>query len=265
MELIKYAVNKFKFIYNNEPNENDVKNMIDHINSRLVTLNNKKEQLTNIIKEDDQKIIALKRDIATQYKLYKKPSVKRDLYKTLAGLKLNELHKIQNQRKLHFQIICIYTAMESELQSAKSIKDLTDVIVECNDGLKDTRQIINEETISNTLSKLTRQIDKLDIESITDNISDSTSELLGHLNRSSNGPEQLEDENILGELEEIYNDFDADIDLLEITHNSTTTVETIEKDTDIINKLTDMHPITTPPINNLPSKYKLITGVIAKK
>lgn len=246
MELIKYVVNRF--ITNHEQNENDVKNMIDHINSRLVKIRTTKDQLTNKIKDYNTKIENLKIDIARLYKLYKKPSPGRDQYKIFAVIKLNDLHQVQKLLNIHVQFICFCTTIESELESAISIKGLTDIINECNDGIKDTRQIINEETIANTLAKLTKQIDKLDIESMTSSITNTTSDLSNNFGKI-NEIAQLDNNNILDELEEISKDFD-DIDLPDSTNEPSSSK--IPIDDPLIQQLKTINAPNTntqPPVN----------------
>lgn len=242
MDLVKWIVDIF--FQNEEQDEKRVKNMIDSINNRLIKLGDAKKDLTNKISTYHVEMNGIKKEIADLYKRSRQPSASSDTYKTLAVIKLNELHKKQRLLNLDMKSICIFTIVESKLEEGLSIKNLTDVIKQCNDGIKDTRQIIDEDVLLNVLSKLTKQMEKLDIESITDIISDSTSDI----NTSFNAiPEAggLNSEDFEEELENICRDIDRINENL-VTPPSSEDSNTINEN---IQKLQTMRPINDPPIN----------------
>lgn len=243
MELVKWFVDRF--FQNEEQDEKRVKNMIDSINNRLIKLGDAKKDLTNKMYGYHAEMNVIKKEIADLYKKSRQPSASSDTYKTLAVLKLNELHKKQRLLNLDMKSICIFTNLESKLEEGLSIKNFTDILQQCNDGIKDTRQIINEDAIANIFSKLTRQMEKLDIESITDTISDSTSDI----NTSFNAiPEAggLNSEHFEEEFENICRDIDR-------INESLVTASPSEDNSNIVNesiqKLQTMRPVSDPPIN----------------
>lgn len=244
MDIVKWVVDRF--FQNEEQDEKRVKNMIDSINNRLIKLGDAKKDLTNKMYGYHAEMNVIKKEIADLYKKSRQPSANSDTYKTLAVLKLNELHKKQRLLNLDMKSICIFTNLESKLEEGLSIKNFTDILQQCNDGIKDTRQIINEDAIANIFSKLTRQMEKLDIESITDTISDSTSDINTSFNAIPEAGGGLNSENFEEEFENICRDIDR-------INESLVTPSSLEDNSSAISeniqKLQTMRPINDPPIN----------------